>query len=49
MDLKDEQWAVIEQHLKTGGEEHFSLAFTYAWMAAVDGFLRGPAYGVINW
>jgi hypothetical protein len=37
------------RYIKTGGEDHFSLAFTYAWMAAADGFLRGPAYGVINW
>ena len=30
------------------GEDHFSLAFTYAWMAAQDQFIRGPMFSVFS-
>lgn len=38
---EDEQTGAKKyKYVKTGGEDHFSLAFTYAWMAAADG--SGP-------
>ena len=29
------------RYVRTGGEDHFSLAFTYAWMAAEQSFCKG--------
>ena len=48
---------VLDEDAETGakkyryvrvGEDHFSLAFTYAWMAAQDQFIRGPMFSVFS-
>ena len=53
----EETGAKKYRYVRTGGEDHFSLAFTYAWMAAQDRFLRccpiafidvGPRYDPWN-
>jgi hypothetical protein len=36
------------RYIKTGGEDHFSLAFAYACMAAADEFLRGPVCRMLD-
>jgi len=31
------------------GDDHFSLAFTYAWMICQDRFIRGPMMEILDW
>ena len=43
LDENSETGAMKYHYVRTG-EDHFSLAFTYAWMAAEESFFRGSPF-----
>jgi hypothetical protein len=43
LDENQETGAMKYRYVRTG-PDHFSLAFTYAWMAAEKNFLEGPPF-----
>jgi hypothetical protein len=47
MDENPETGAMKYRYVRTGAD-HFSLAFTYAWMAAEKRFLKGPLFAFVG-
>jgi hypothetical protein len=47
LDENPETGAMKYRYVRTGAD-HFSLAFTYAWMAAEKRFLKGPLFAIVG-
>ena len=47
LDENPETGAMKYRYVRTGAD-HFSLAFTYAWLAAEKVFLKGPLISIVG-